>query len=135
MDQYQKGKHLFENSEVIYSYTRAQAIEDGVLVDAGPMAKESGITYPVALTRSVWMKYVEVPKGLEGLQDESGRLWDILFMLRHKIMATNFRGTVLTFPLNVKNTHGPARLVELKAVCGPGDDLKPVITVMLPDED
>ena len=28
--------------DVIYSYTRAQAIEDGVLVDAGPMAKEVG---------------------------------------------------------------------------------------------
>jgi type I site-specific restriction endonuclease len=28
--------------EVIYSYTRAQAIEDGVLVDVTDMAKEAG---------------------------------------------------------------------------------------------
>ena len=28
--------------DVIYSYTRAQVIEDGVLVDAGPIAKEVG---------------------------------------------------------------------------------------------
>ena len=28
--------------EVISTYTRAQAIEDGVLIDAGPTAKEVG---------------------------------------------------------------------------------------------
>ena len=36
--------------EVISTYTRAQAIEDGVLVDAGPMAKEAGFNWPVVLT-------------------------------------------------------------------------------------
>ncbi len=30
--------------------------------------------------------------------------------------------------------HGPKE-VTLKALCGPGDDLKPVIRVMLPEED
>jgi type I site-specific restriction endonuclease len=30
--------------EVISTYTRAQALEDGVLVDAGPMAEEAGFT-------------------------------------------------------------------------------------------
>jgi len=129
------SKHTLENADIIYSYTRAQAIEDGILVDAGQMAKECGVNYPVALTNTVWEKYVKVPKSLEDSQDESGRLWDILFMLRHKIVATNFRGNALTFHLNVKNANDQARLVELKAVCGPGDDLKPVITVMLKNED
>jgi type I site-specific restriction endonuclease len=32
--------------DVIYSYTRKQAIEDGVLVDITEMAKEAGIKYP-----------------------------------------------------------------------------------------
>jgi hypothetical protein len=27
------------------------------------------------------------------------------------------------------------KLVELKAVCGPGDNSEPVITIMLPEED
>jgi hypothetical protein len=27
------------------------------------------------------------------------------------------------------------KLITLKATCGPGDDLEPVITVMFPDED
>ncbi len=30
---------------------------------------------------------------------------------------------------------GRQHKVELKAVCGPGDTIEPVITIMLPDED
>src|SRR6185437_8267129 len=44
--------------EVIYSYTRAQAIADGVLVDVSETAKEAGFKYPVALTRMVFDAYV-----------------------------------------------------------------------------
>ncbi|MCP4285747.1 MAG: hypothetical protein GY792_15030 [Gammaproteobacteria bacterium] len=36
----QSAESIF--GEVISTYTRAQAIEDDVLVDAGPMAKEIG---------------------------------------------------------------------------------------------
>jgi hypothetical protein len=31
--------------------------------------------------------------------------------------------------------HGTPPLVRLKALCGPGDDGSPCITVMMPDED
>src|ERR1019366_7436165 len=40
--------------DVIYSYTRKQAIEDGVLVDITEMAKEAGIKYPVAITSTAF---------------------------------------------------------------------------------
>ena len=40
--------------EVISTYSRAQAFEDGVLVDAGEMATEVGFRIPVALTAAVW---------------------------------------------------------------------------------
>ena len=38
------NQHTAESyfGEVISTYTRAQAIEDGVLVDAGPMARRLG---------------------------------------------------------------------------------------------
>ena len=36
----------------IHTYTRAQALADGVLVDAGPLAKEAGFRWPVALTQA-----------------------------------------------------------------------------------
>ena len=40
--------------EPISVYTRAQAIEDGVLVDAGSMASEAGFRWPVAFTAAAW---------------------------------------------------------------------------------
>ena len=130
------SKGFWDDAEVIYAYTRAQALEDGVLVDVSEMAKETGIKFPVALTSAVYDKYVEVPDGITG-QDEGGRLWDILWMLR--CAARQCHRDTLHFQLYVRN-HNRERLdyqdlVTLKAVCSPGDRGEPVITIMLPDED
>ncbi len=78
-----------KTDEVIHSYTRQQAIEDGYLVDvsATPEAKEAGFKAPLRLTRGVY-SFVEVPAGLEGIQDLKGRLWDTLF-----VAATVFRSS------------------------------------------
>ena len=37
--------------EVIYAYTRAQAVADGFQVEVTATAKEAGILFPVFLTR------------------------------------------------------------------------------------
>ena len=71
--------------EVIYAYTRKQAIADGVQVDATKTAQEAGIKFPVFLTRGVFETYVAVPEGVTG-QDEAGRLWDVVWMLRFGII-------------------------------------------------
>ena len=68
---------------VLFAYTRAQAIEDGVLVDVTETAREAGFKIPVALSRSVWERLVALPEGYRGFQSESGRLWDVLWMARH----------------------------------------------------
>jgi hypothetical protein len=129
------GKGFWDDAEVISVYTRAQALEDG-LVDVSEMAKEAGIKFPVALTAAVYGQYVEVPEGITG-QDERGRLWDILWMFR--CAAAKFDGSTLLFKLYVRNHTrerlGSRDLVTLKAVCGPGDTPDPVITIMLPEED
>ena len=130
------SKGFWDDAEVISSYTRAQALEDGVLIDVSSVAKEAGIKFPVAMTSTVWGECVEVPEGVIG-QDEKGRLWDILWMFR--CAAARFNGDTLLFKLYVRN-HNRERLnsrdlVTLKAVCGPGDTPEPVITIMLPDED
>jgi hypothetical protein len=122
--------------EPIFSYSRAQAIEDGVLVDVSSVAKEAGITFPVALTSAVYEKYVKVPKGVK-LQDESGRLWDVLWMTRFAIKSSKPGSSEIVVKLHVRNDNRPGTppLVLLKAVCGPGDHAEPVITIMLPEED
>ena len=45
---------LFSDADLIHSYSRAQAIEDGVLVDVSETAREAGFTVPVAITRAAW---------------------------------------------------------------------------------
>src|SRR5262249_26492480 len=46
-------------------------------------------------------------------------------------------GRVVPFALHVRNDNRERTppLIRLKAVCGPGDDGEPVLTVMRPDED
>ena len=121
---------------VIYSYTRAQAVADGVQVEVTKTATEAGIKFPVFLTRTVFNAYVEVPPGVTG-QDEAGRLWDIVWMLRFAILRSRPGADRLPVALYVRNDNRRATLIKLIATCGPLDidDPQPAITVMMPDED
>lgn len=122
--------------DIIYAYTRMQAINDGVLVDVSDIAREAGLRYPTSVTRSVWEQFVRVPEAVPW-QDEQGRLWDILWMLRCAIQRRlgEEPQTVVLFEMVVNNDGRSNQVVDLKAVCGPGDDLAPVLTIMLPEED
>ena len=124
------------NEVLIFSYTRAQAIADGVLVDVSKLAKEAGFRFPVAVTAAVWAECVAVPDGVAG-QDETGRLWDVLNMLRFAIASQQKDSERVDFAVHVRkdNSEGFPPLVRLYALCGPGDDAEPVITVMQPGED
>jgi hypothetical protein len=120
---------------VVYAYTRAQAVADGFQLEVTNVAPEAGIHLPVFLTRTVYEAYVAVPPGVSG-QDEAGRLWDILWMLRFVAKATPGQARLL-YVLYVRNDNTRPRLVKLVAMCGPLDidDPQPAITVMMPDED
>ena len=123
--------------KLIDVYTREQAIADGVLIDVSETAKEAGFRIPVALTAGVWARFVDVPEGVEG-QDEAGRLWDILALLRFAIREQGAGpNKEIRYCLHVRNSNaeGMPPLVKLKGVCGYDDDARPCITVMLPDED
>lgn len=122
--------------EPISSYTRADALADGTLIDVSAAAREVGVVYPVALTAAVWSRCVQVPEGVVG-QDERGRLHDIVWMLRCEIRRSGGGESEIRFRLHVRdsNREGTPPLVELRAVCGPGDGGEPVITVLLREED
>jgi hypothetical protein len=68
-------------------------------------------------------------------QNETARLWDVLFLLAQA--ARRCDGAEVRFAVHVRNDNRERTppLVRLKAVCGPGDDGEPVLTVMMPDED
>ena len=140
-------KEIF--GDVIYAYTRAQAIEDGVLIDVTETAREAGVKVPTALTSAVWADYVAVPEEMKGHQDESGRLWDLLWMFSIAVRTGRMKGDIGIFEVifakpdkgDWRSNEQPhdgsrtQRLVTLKAVCGPSDDGSPCITILRPEED
>ena len=133
----QQGEMLSPMSEFfgppISVYTREQALEDGVLVDVSETAKDAGIIYPVAVTQRLWTGYI-VPddRSRPYGQSESGRLWDVVYLLS---VAARSGGETVHYTVSFIMKERQRRNVQLKAVCGPGDDMTPVITLMLPDED
>ena len=126
---------------VISCYSRAQATEDGMLVDVTNMAREAGFKWPVALTHAAWcdcVAWTEQDSRSQMHQDESGRLWDVLFMAFVAIRTAADSGDRLRFSLYRVPSDGctmDAQEVTLKLMVGPGDAGEPVVTIMLPNED
>jgi hypothetical protein len=139
--------------EPIFSYSHAQAIADGLLIDLTTstddngqlLCQQAGFKVPVAITRTAWAQTIEAggswrPDGegevleLKGGQSLTGRLWDVLWMLRASGKAANSDRVHFQILVDV---HGDGRreTVSLWALCGPGDDARPVITIMLEGED
>lgn len=124
---------LFTEEDVVHRYTRAEALEDGVLVDVSEIAREAGVRFPVAVSRRVWVEVVEPPEEARATgQSEAGRLWDVLWCFAAAARRT--RASELVYEVLVNDGDG-ARKVVLKAVCGPGDTLQPVMTILFPEED
>ena len=127
--------------KVISTYTRAQAIEDGVLIDPGSMAQEAGFKWPVALTANAWADCVawnDDDSQKQVHQDQSGRLWDVVYMASHAIRTSKDSGDQLLFQLYrvPRDRHSTeAVLVTLKLIVGPGDVGEPVVTILLQNED
>ena len=123
---------------VIDTYTRAEAIEDGVLIDITKTAKEVGINYPVALTQKLYSMVKDKPD----TEDIEGRISDIAWMLYCSIIwlvkPKQEDKNLIYFKmiLNSSNVdYNKPKEVTLKALVH-GDDIgEPVITIMLPEED
>lgn len=131
---------FWADAEIIHAYTRADAIRDEVLFDVTETGKEAGFKVPVALTAAVYydcVRWTEDDNRRGTLQDESGRLWDVLCLAflaaRRSPGADRVPFAVLRVP--VEGRGHKARRVDLVVTIGPGDEGEPVITIMQPNED
>ena len=143
-------------ADVIYSYTRAQAIADGVLVDVTHATDANGqplsiFKCPVAFTRTAYDETIaagghwqSVPDGdgeevlvLPASQDVAGRLWDVFSLIAQaSALPENRRASEFRFNVRVDVLgDGHPQLVALKVVASPGDEGEMVLTIMLPHED
>ncbi len=111
------------------------------------LCRQAGFKIPIAITRAVWASTIEAggtwksdSKGneileLKGGQSVTGRLCDLLQVL-HLACRREVDADRVQFQLLVDvHDEGHPELVQLWAVCGPGDDSAPVITVLLQGED
>jgi hypothetical protein len=120
------NENLF--GEMLYSYSRAQAIADGVLVDLSNVDSiRQHWKHPFACTSAVWA-VIEEALTKEG-QDLAGICHDISTMAKFAIRGAR-EGDQLLFTVKIAGRNHP-----LKLHIGPGDTAAPVLTLMLPDED
>jgi len=121
--------------EVISSYSRAQAIEDGQLIDVSEVAREAGLKWPTVVTAAVWAMIEDLPRGLRGsVQDISGRLWDVVWMARCAAHDAPAGTDLVPYQLRLPINGTRKSLVTLWLHCGPGDTPEPVLTIGLPED-
>jgi hypothetical protein len=119
---------MFQDSEILFSYSRAQAIADGALIDITELAKPFGFRFSVAITSGL---YAELTAGCgDDAAEQQSRLNVLLVTLRAEIAQTGSHSD--RADLLISHPKAP---VAAYALCGPGDTAEPVITVMLPHED
>jgi hypothetical protein len=111
------------------------------LIDAGPTAREAGFRWPVAVTAAAWEDWAawsESDRDRYTHQDQSGRLWDALFMAAYAARANADAGPEPRFAVYRVPRDGrtmEAELTKLQLVVSPADDGEPVVSNLLPQED
>jgi hypothetical protein len=135
------------DADVAHTYSRAEALADGVLVDVSEAAREVGIRFPVAVTAAVWGLIEPTARERKRWQqDMRGRIHDVVWILSLRMRAIKRAGDPtdrLTYQVlfrlerqwEGRQRRGGLFTQSLVAVCGPGDHAEPVITIMLPTED
>ena len=119
---------MFTNDDLICSYTRAEALADGVLIDVSERAQRAGIQYPTACTAGVWSLIDCLPASDT----------DTLAGIVRDVRAEEVLRVMLAA---IRQARGTDRVVfaalgaSLWAQCGPGDTAAPVITIMREGED
>jgi hypothetical protein len=125
---------MFDYADLIHSYTRAEALADGVLIDVTETAREAGFRIPVALTSTVWsdcVAWTDEDSARVVYQDEAGRLWDVLWMalVAARRQPEASRLTYEMLRVQRDDTSPKPTKVRLVLDIGPGDNAEAVITI------
>jgi hypothetical protein len=125
----------FAGFELISVYTRQNAIDDQVLFDITDAARASGFKIPVAATAAVYAYLDPSPELIaagHSLAERTRLLLDVLYFAASVYPDSE----EVRFKLLLVLAPGcPPEPVPLKALCHPGDDGSPVLTILLPQED
>ena len=132
--------------ESVFSYSRADAIRDGLLHDLTSWAASpqyaacegikaegfhGGFSCPVAVTASVWSDVLLIPADQEH-QDVRGRAHDLLWMAN---LAARRAGDRSAVEFEVIMDTGDRVTQRYRMHIGGGDNGEPVVTIMQLHED
>lgn len=124
---------MFENENLIYAYTRKDALEDGLQVlltgEAGDMAKQVGYRWPVYMTHSIFSIIQEATEKRKGYLCFNGILWDILHMSRVNSRQTSDRS--IEFEVKIA---GKIHTLWCESGATDIDDPTPCLTFSLPSD-
>ena len=127
--------NIFTNADIISTYTRADIIADGYMIDITANYPEEArlFKYPVAISLAIWAIVDKAANNPTAGNTHAGIIWDILYMSIHGIVKKYSEAEHL---YNVIIT-GAGQQTEytFKAICGANDDGSPCITILLPEED
>lgn len=122
---------------VVSSYSRAQALEDGVLVDITHIAKQAGFKFPTVVSQALWALIEPSPELMFHGESKDSRIWDVCFMAGHAMRAVrkSSQADFKVFLRQNKRNSEDKDTYDCYIVCGPGDTAEPVLTIMLKGED
>lgn len=132
----EEARAEWAEADIISTYTRAQAIEDGILVDLMQNELEDicrqHFKYPIACTVAVFEIMQKAVENSRYCNDYAGILHDMLWMSHS--MGRQVDEQTRIFRVIIQRA-GRQQYYDLKIVCHPGDQGEPVLTIMLPGED
>lgn len=138
------SESIWDGAEIISVYTVEDAVADGSMIDATSAATlEAGYRIPVTFTRPAWRYSVEWTRG-NGLQDEAGRLWDVLWMMKGAAKAAvaspgrrfafDLYRVPNTTPSGRPSSSETAQRIRLEVVAQGFDMTRPCLTVLMVGE-
>jgi len=107
-------------------YTRAQAIEDGVLVQLPTDEALTPFKYPVAITVALWAE-IERGAGKTDVMVRNGRIWDVGFMAT--LAARGVESNEVFYRCKIGR-----KTFALWCHYGPDDEGAPCITIGFPED-
>lgn len=121
---------------VISSYTRQQAIEDGLLVDLTAIAPDvcaQHYKYPIACSTSAWTIIDKAVKNKRWMNDIKGVIHDMLWMSKAMAMRIPKSEQETLFEVIIRGA-GRRSTYQFIIHCGPGDNAEPVLTITTPED-
>ncbi|MGD8405313.1 MAG: hypothetical protein PVJ21_16755 [Anaerolineales bacterium] len=130
--------NIFSNDDIIHTYSRKEALEDGFQVDAniGEFAEvtKQHHKFPVYMTRGVYELIERAVKNERWANDWKGVWHDILWM--NRVMKRYIDESTVEFQVIIRGA-GRKQKYTMIAQVGPMDidDPSPAVTISLPGED